>query len=89
MYFLIQDIQISNVHGVSTIIYHMIFENLIICIASPQYTNISKYNYTKQFYVNSYPWLFSSGVGDIYDLEGGTNKRMGATFIAILRQTIS
>ncbi len=31
----------------------------------------SKYNHTKQFFVNSDPWLFPSGIGDIYDLEQG------------------
>ncbi len=31
----------------------------------------SKYNHTKYFFVNSYPWLFTGGVGDIYDLEEG------------------
>ncbi len=31
----------------------------------------SKYNHTKQIFVNSYPWLFPGGVGDIYDLEQG------------------
>jgi hypothetical protein len=71
MYFLIQDIQISNVHGVSTIIYHMIFENLIIRTTSPQYTDVSKYIHIKHFFVNFYPWLFPGEVGDIYNLEQG------------------
>jgi hypothetical protein len=31
----------SNVYGVSTIINHMIFENLIICITSPLCTNVA------------------------------------------------
>ncbi len=31
----------SNVYGVSTIINHMIFENLIICIASPLCTLVA------------------------------------------------
>ncbi len=31
----------SNVYGVSTIINHMIFENLIICIASPLCTDVN------------------------------------------------
>ena len=31
----------------------------------------SKYDHTKQIFVNSYPWLFPGGVGDIYDLERG------------------
>ncbi len=31
----------------------------------------SKYDHTKQIFVNSYPWLFPSGVGDIYNLEQG------------------
>jgi len=31
----------------------------------------SEYDHTKHFFVNSYPWLFPSGVGDIYDLEQG------------------
>ncbi len=31
----------------------------------------SEYIYTKQFFVNSYPWLFPSGVGDIYNLKQG------------------
>ena len=31
----------------------------------------SKYDHTKQIFVNSYPWLFPGGVGDIYDLEQG------------------
>ncbi len=31
----------SNVYGVSTIINHMIFENLIICIPSPLCNNIA------------------------------------------------
>ncbi len=31
----------SNVYGVSTIIDHMIFKNLIICIASPLCTNVA------------------------------------------------
>ncbi len=31
----------------------------------------SKYDHTKHFFVNSYPWLFPGGVGDIYDLERG------------------
>ncbi len=30
----------SNVHGLSTIINHMIFKNLIICIASPLCTDV-------------------------------------------------
>jgi hypothetical protein len=29
----------------------------------------SKYDHTKHFFVNSYPWLFPGGVGDIYNLE--------------------
>jgi hypothetical protein len=31
----------------------------------------SKYNHTKHFFKNSYPWLFPDGVGDIYNLERG------------------
>ena len=31
----------------------------------------SEYDHTKQIYVNSYPWLFPGGVGDIYDIERG------------------
>ncbi len=31
----------SNVHGVSAIINHMIFKNLIICFASPLCTNVA------------------------------------------------
>jgi hypothetical protein len=31
----------------------------------------SEYDHTKQIFVNSYPWLFPGGVGDIYDLEQG------------------
>ncbi len=58
----------SNVYGVSTIINHMLFKNLIICIASPLCTDVA--NTTAHFLcVNSYPWLFPRGVGDIYDLE--------------------
>ncbi len=33
--------------------------------------NHSEYNHTKQIFVHSYPWLFPSGIGDIYDLEQG------------------
>ncbi len=35
---------------------------------TPQY---SEYDHTKQIFVNSYPWLFPGGVGDIYDMERG------------------
>ncbi len=31
----------------------------------------SEYNHTKQIFVNSYPWLFPGGLGDIYNLEQG------------------
>jgi hypothetical protein len=31
----------------------------------------SEYDHRKHFFVNSYPWLFPSGIGDIYDLERG------------------
>ncbi len=31
----------------------------------------SEYNHTQQIFVNSYPWLFPGGVGDIYDMEQG------------------
>ncbi len=31
--------------------------------------NHGKYDHTKQIFVNSYPWLFPDGIGDIYDLE--------------------
>ncbi len=30
-----------------------------------------EYVHTTHFFVNSYPWLFPSGVGDIYNLEQG------------------
>ncbi len=33
--------------------------------------NCSEYDHTKHFFVNSYPWLFLSGISDIYDLEQG------------------
>jgi hypothetical protein len=33
--------------------------------------NRSIYNHTKHFFVNSYPWLFPGGIGDIYNLEQG------------------
>jgi hypothetical protein len=31
----------------------------------------SKYDITKNIFVNSYPWLFPGGIGDIYDLTCG------------------
>jgi hypothetical protein len=52
-------------------VIHMIFEILNLRTNSPQFPWRSKYNHTKQIFVNSYPWLFPSGVGDIYDLEQG------------------
>jgi hypothetical protein len=30
--------------------------------------SISKYDITKNIFVNSYPWLFPGGIGDMYDL---------------------
>ncbi len=49
----------------------MIIENLILCTTSPQFPWRSEYDHTKQIFVNSYPWLFPGGVGDIYNLEQG------------------
>jgi len=31
----------------------------------------SEYDTTKQIFVNSYPWLFPGGIGDLYDMERG------------------
>ena len=31
----------------------------------------SEYDICKNVFVNSYPWLFPGGIGDIYDLERG------------------
>ncbi len=39
----------SNVYGVSTIINHMIFKNLIICIASPLCTNVANMTTQNKF----------------------------------------
>jgi hypothetical protein len=33
--------------------------------------NRSEYDHTKQIFVNSYPWLFPGGIGDIYNLDRG------------------
>jgi hypothetical protein len=44
-----------------------------------------KYDHTKQIFVNSYPWLFPGGIGDIYDIEQGeVLNNEGTTFIALL-----
>lgn len=32
---------------------------------------VSEYDPTESVYVNSYPWLFPGGIGDLYDMERG------------------
>jgi hypothetical protein len=49
----------------------MIIKNLILCTTSPQYTDEANATTQNIFFVNSYPWLFPGGVGNIYDLEQG------------------
>jgi hypothetical protein len=41
----------------------------MFCVSIPM--SGSEYNHTQQIFVNSYPWLFPGGVGDIYDMEQG------------------
>ena len=33
--------------------------------------SISEYDITKNIFINSYPWLFPGGIGDMYDLTYG------------------
>ena len=47
-------------------LYFLYAEN--VAKLTPSY---SEYDHTKQIFVNSYPWLFPGGVGDIYDMERG------------------
>ncbi len=53
----------------SSFIANNIFILQIFCICS--HIIDSKYNHTKQIFVNSYPCLFPGGIGDIYDIEQG------------------
>jgi hypothetical protein len=54
--------------------YHYLihdFQNLNYMYHLTSIHQCSKYDHTKQIFVNSYPWLFPGGIGDIYDLEQG------------------
>lgn len=41
------------------------------CIFHRLHTTNSEYDRSKSIFVNSYPWLFPGGIGDIYDEERG------------------
>ncbi len=49
----------------------MILENFNFMYHLTSIHQHSEYNHTNHFFVNSYPWLFPGGVGDIYNLEQG------------------
>ncbi len=53
----------------SSFIAKNIFILQIFCVSSHIIDN--EYHHTKQIFVNSYPWLFPGGIGDIYDIEQG------------------
>jgi len=42
------------------------FPHFILILAS-----ISENDFTKDIFVNSYPWLFPGGIGDMYDITRG------------------
>ena len=50
----------------------------------------SEYDPTESVYVNSYPWLFPGGIGDLYGVERGKwgVEEWGATPTPLLRRKV-